>query len=393
MKRNYLYAGLFLVVLLFTLLAAPKVALAHPADVYLQATYLTVQPNQIVVELKLSPAVLTVSQLLDELDPDMDEQIPDTAWQTYIGNVVQNLTLHVDGTALPLTVTAVETPVYLNLQAGYGEVRIEMSALLPKVPTDLTTGTHQITYRNDFAPTGVAYQVNAFVEQGADDGVAITLGKQNRDERQQSMTVDYTIDDNTQVSAAVSDESATDTNPATELTAALGFSAAAAGQGEQLLRYLYEPISSPLVLLLALALAVVLGGLHALTPGHGKTLVASLSRRQPWHGAPRRCARQYRHLYPHRIGDRHRILALFASQYIVPGVLVPALTVLSGLLWSFWVCVWSGNGECFPQWRTDVILRSGCRAPSRPRPQPRLYPPSPATVTCTRTCHQPMASR
>lgn len=47
------------------------------------------------------------------------------------------------------------------------------------------------------------------------------------------------------------------------------------GQARQLLAYLNEPISSPWVLLLALALAVVLGGLHALTPGHGKTLVAA----------------------------------------------------------------------------------------------------------------------
>jgi ABC-type nickel/cobalt efflux system permease component RcnA len=39
--------------------------------------------------------------------------------------------------------------------------------------------------------------------------------------------------------------------------------------------YLYAPVLSLWVLLLALALAGVLGGLHVLTPGPGKTLVAA----------------------------------------------------------------------------------------------------------------------
>jgi hypothetical protein len=38
------------------LLAPPQAALAHPLDVYLQASYITVAPTQIVVELDLSPA-------------------------------------------------------------------------------------------------------------------------------------------------------------------------------------------------------------------------------------------------------------------------------------------------------------------------------------------------
>lgn len=321
-----------MIILLWTLVLLPKVVLAHPADVYLQASYLTVQPDQIVVELKLSPAVLAVPQLLGELDPDGDEQIPDAAWQTYVGNVVQTLTLQVDGTVLPLTVTAVETPAYLNLQAGYGEIRITLNALLPMAPLDLTTGTHEIAYRNDFAPIGVAYQVNAFVEQGADDNLAITLGKQNRDELQQSMTVDYTFAAVPPATAGETAERTTDTTQATDLPTALGFGAAATGQGEQLLHYLYEPINSPWVLLLALALAVVLGGLHALTPGHGKTLVAAYlvgSRGTVRHAIALGSIVTFTHTASVVVIG---LLALFASQYIVPGVLVPALTVLSGLL-------------------------------------------------------------
>lgn len=46
------------------LLALPQAALAHPADVYLQATYVTVAPTQIGVELNLTPGVLVAPQIL-----------------------------------------------------------------------------------------------------------------------------------------------------------------------------------------------------------------------------------------------------------------------------------------------------------------------------------------
>jgi ABC-type nickel/cobalt efflux system permease component RcnA len=112
------------------------------------------------------------------------------------------------------------------------------------------------------------------------------------------------------------------------------------------LAYLYDPTRSPAALLLALALAVVLGGLHALTPGHGKTLVAAYlvgSRGTMRHAVTLGAIVTFTHTAS-VIGIG--VLALFASRFIVPEVMVPLLEILSGLLvvgmglrlvWQRWI--------------------------------------------------------
>lgn len=321
-----------LIALLIDLLAPPVAALAHPLDVYLQATYITVAPTTIVVELDLSPGVLVVPQMLPQIDSDGNQQISDAEGQTYVDTILQKIVLQVDGKPLSLAVTKIAMPAYLNFQSGYGTIRVFTSASLP----DGMTGTHQIAYTNNFAPAGSAYQVNTFVEKGA----AITLGKQNRDSIQQNLTVDYTI------SSASPTGAVPTTAAATESAATITTVPGASGQAQLLLAYLYAPALSPLVLLLASALAMALGGLHALTPGHGKTLVAAYlvgSRGTVRHAVALGAIVTFTHTASViAIG----LLALFASQYVVPGVLVPVMEILSGLLvvvlgarlvWQRWI--------------------------------------------------------
>ncbi len=130
---------------------------------------------------------------------------------------------------------------------------------------------------------------------------------------------------------------------------------------------------SPLFLLTALLLSLALGSLHALTPGHGKTLVAA-----------------------YLIGSRGRsrdavflglvvtlthtgsvivlgLLTLFVSQYILPGVIAPWLEIVSGVL----VIVFGVN--LFLQRRqvlTDLFKK---------KPQPKNFSLKTATL------HQPTA--
>src|SRR3954470_5095772 len=99
-------------------------ALAHPLDVYLQATYITVAPTQIVVELDLTPGVLVAPQALAALDTDGDQQITDVESQAYAVTVLHDVVLQVDGQPLALAVTKIDMPTYLALQAGYGTIRV-----------------------------------------------------------------------------------------------------------------------------------------------------------------------------------------------------------------------------------------------------------------------------
>ena len=317
--------------ILLTWLTLPLTAQAHPLDVYLQATYLTVAPARIVVELDLTPGVLITLQVLPQLDSNGDGQISDAEGRAYVDTVLRDVVLQVDGQSLTLAVTKIEMPAYLNIQAGYGAIRVFTLATLP----DGMTGTHRITYANNNAPPGAAYQVNAFV----DKGVVITLGKQNRDRIQQAMTMDYAIGGALPTPTA---PVATAATVATGKTAATTGTASAttpnaapagtSGMAARLLAYLYAPVRSPWVLLLALALAGVVGGLHALTPGHGKTLVAAYligSRGTVRHAAALGAIVTFTHTASVIVIG---LLALFASQFIVPNVLVPTLEILSGVL-------------------------------------------------------------
>src|SRR4051812_46334175 len=85
------------IISLLLALLVPQVASAHPLDVYLQATYITVAPAQIVVELDLSPGVLVAPQVLPQLDTNGDQQISDAESQTYVNALLQQVVLQVDG--------------------------------------------------------------------------------------------------------------------------------------------------------------------------------------------------------------------------------------------------------------------------------------------------------
>ncbi len=220
--RRRLPLLLGLTTFLLALLASPMVVLAHPLDVYLQASYITVAPTQIVVELDLSPGVLVAPQVLPQLDKDGDQQISDAESQAYVDDVLRNVVLQVDGKPLALAVTKIDMPPYLNIQSGYGTIRVFTLATLAAG----MTGTHKIAYKNNFAPTGSAYQVNTFV----DKGIAITLGKQNRDSIQQSMTMDYIIGSATPVATAAASTTAA-TNGTSSLATSAGFRASTATAG------------------------------------------------------------------------------------------------------------------------------------------------------------------
>ncbi len=301
-----------LIVLLFGALASPMAALAHPLDEYLQATYLTVAPTRIEVELDLTPGVLIAPQILAMLDTDGDQQISAAESRAYADTVVRQLMLRVDGQPLALTIASIEMPPYLNIQTGYGTIRIFATATLP----DDMTGTHLIFYANNYAPIKSAYQVNTFVDRGA----PITLGRQHRDDVQQTLRVEYTMASSLDVATASRNSTAAAIlNGATERQASL-------------LAYVALPALSPWLLVTALGLAAVLGGLHALTPGHGKTLLAAYlvgSRGTARHALALGGIVTFTHTASViAIG----LITLLASHFIVPNLLVPILEISAGLL-------------------------------------------------------------
>ena len=233
-----LAGGPALVLCIPLLLAAP--ASAHPLDVYLQATYLTVSPTAVTVEMDLSPGVLVAPRVLRKLDANSDHKVSEMEAGRYLGKVVQDVLVRVDGQPTPLSVTTVHVPPYPTIQAGYGTLRI--FATTPRIP--VRTGQHRVFVRNGFSDAKATYQINAFVAEGA----PIVLGNQRRDATQREATVSYRVD----ASAAVSGQNVTDAKQAQSASETSG----PAGYLESRSMFLW-------ITLLALGATTLLGAWHA----------------------------------------------------------------------------------------------------------------------------------
>ena len=100
----------------------------------------------------------------------------------------------------------------------------------------------------------------------------------------------------------------------------------------QLVDLISTPTVEPRIAVLALLVAMGLGALHALSPGHGKSIVGAYlvgSRGTPRHALFLGITVTLTHtLVVFAIG----IATLFSSRYILPERLFPALNLLSGLL-------------------------------------------------------------
>lgn len=315
--RSKLYvqrSGRWLAGWLALLLLFPSSAAAHPLDEYYQVSYITIYPNRLELGVELYPAVLIAPQLLQLIDADQDEQISEAEQQAYLELFLRDLVFEIDGRPTPLTLNRLEFPTFLDIRAGGSVIRFQLYADLPAGHR----GEHHFFYQNNHQPGIGTYVVHA--QSDNPDWVQIT--RHDRDVFQTTLEVDYTIDPNAPV----------DYGPLEVLTGTATSAGVETPGQARLARYLYSTETSPFFLAAVLGVSIVLGGLHALTPGHGKTLVAAYligSRGTIKHAITLGGIVTFTHtISVILIG----LLALLASQFIVPNVLAPVLEVLSGLL-------------------------------------------------------------
>jgi ABC-type nickel/cobalt efflux system permease component RcnA len=298
---------------LISLLAFPPAAAAHPLDELFQVTYVVMAPNRITLQLELYTGVLVAPQVLALIDTNGDDLISESESRAYVNLFLKDIIFEIDGQPIPLTLANFEFATPLDLRAGVGIIRFDLY-------TDLAAdhrGNHQFYYENNHQPDISIYLVNAV----GDTAHWVDITKEERNVFQSSLRLDYTIKPD-----APLDFGAGAALPPNEVPGDIS-----PGQ-ERLTRYLYEANLSPFFILVALGLSAALGGLHALTPGHGKTLVAAYligSRGTTKDAVVLGSIVTFTHTASViAIG----LLALLASQFIVPNVLVPVLEILSGIL-------------------------------------------------------------
>lgn len=221
---------------------------AHPLDEVVQSSYLSIEGKRVGLELNLSAGTLVAPALAAYIDSNNDHVISDDETQAYARRLQAELSLQVDGQTRPLVLQKIEMPSWDLVSVG-ATIKAEFLADAAQ-----SAGAHQVVMTNRHAPAKSVYQ-NTLL---APDNPNIRISGQRQNNEQNEFTVNY---DNGTTSGAFTQ------SPLPSVSEAGGVNA--------LLAALKSPQLSPGALMLTLLLAGVLGGAHALTPGHGKTVAAA----------------------------------------------------------------------------------------------------------------------
>jgi len=164
------------------LLSLGRPAAAHRLDEYLQATILSVEQGRIEAVMRLAPGVAVSPDVLAGIDTNADGAISDAEQRTYAERVLHDLSLTVDGDALPLQLSSVNVPPVAALKDGLGEIQIKFSAALPRGGAN-----RRLVFENSHRRGIAAYLVNCLVPEDRN----IRVVAQHRNEQQSFYQLDY----------------------------------------------------------------------------------------------------------------------------------------------------------------------------------------------------------
>ena len=330
MKTKRLSISIISILLLLFLFCAPAtIASAHPADMYYQKTYISLSEGQITISWEIYPGTMFTPGVWQDADADGDGNINTAEAWTWADKISPEisaflnsnpLSLSIDSILFPQSFTAMEVEkegVTIILQADLPtNASIQNFTLLNQHYDGITI--HWFTVE---AEAGVLFQ------QPQQDGGQLTFNFQNFDN---DSTGKWMSAWDSGTPSITTSESLTTTT--TDETAPAETSITYTSAVEILTDMINIPQLNPLQILLILLAALLLGGIHALTPGHGKTLVAAYlvgSRGTLKHAVVLGLIVTLTHT-----GSVLAIgaVTLLASEYLLPAILLPGLEIVSSLL-------------------------------------------------------------
>jgi hypothetical protein len=158
---------------------------AHRRDEYLQAARLAIDPGRVQLELDLTPGIALADAIFGDIDRNHDGSLSAEEQRAYASLVLGALTLEVDGTPVRALLAATSFPDADAMRRGEGTIRLQSAAAFPRV----SSGFHQLLFRNRHHPDRSAYLANALVPES--NQVAVTA--QRRDIDQTELTIDYLV--------------------------------------------------------------------------------------------------------------------------------------------------------------------------------------------------------
>ncbi|MFC8513876.1 nickel/cobalt transporter [Streptomyces sp. NPDC057257] len=284
------------------LAAAP--AWAHPNNEVVQQMSVIPEGAQLDVQVLVTPGVLVAPAFAKALDADGDGTLSQAEKNTQTERIRTALAVRADGRKLPLRLNTATYPGYQLLAAAAGSIGLDFTA-------DIPSGARSVTVTDAYAPPGTkrtSIQTTAMTtDRRTVDSASVTRADEGRT-----------------ITVALGDTGTPDT--ASQRTTGGTWTLS----GSAMLDALRSPLTSPWTLLALIGTCALLGAFHALTPGHGKALLASYLV-----GADSTARQAVVLGAVITITHTASVIAfgtavLFAGQFVMPDVLVPALQVASG---------------------------------------------------------------
>lgn len=318
-RRDTKILLLFLLVALFL----PQVASAHPADMYFHTFQVEIAPAEVTVNWELVPGAMITHVVWHDADTSGDEKISEAEAKAWIAPLLDEFQMELDGSPLKFDLVRVQWAASLpELRTGESPILIVLRAPLPDdaAPHDLVLLNN---YNNANSLNWFNVSANArssFAAPEQDNGL-------------------LKLQLNTGGSEATWESGQPSIPPVMEALGLGETAEEAVTQAENqqgilaiLEGFLRTPQISPMLFMASLAIALILGALHALSPGHGKTIVAAYlvgSKGKAYHAIVLGLLVTLTHTGSvFALG----LATLSLSQYIMPTQLFPFLELLSGVL-------------------------------------------------------------
>jgi hypothetical protein len=158
-------------------------AAAHRLDEYLQATLVSVEHQRMEFQMRLTPGVAVLQQVLAAIDTNSDGIISPAEQDAYARQVLRDLSLTADGSRVALQIASVKFPEMAEMKEGLGEIQIDFTGELPRGGSE-----RRIRFENRHLSRISVYSVNSLVPRDP----AIHIIAQNRNYGQTQYELQYT---------------------------------------------------------------------------------------------------------------------------------------------------------------------------------------------------------
>jgi len=292
----------------------PMPAAAHPLDTLGQLVIVQLGASTTEVSLTIGGGMLANELVLQDLDANGDGSLSSIELSNWRAELARNVHIGLDGASVTIDPSSIELtipPKLSDFHLGLAPVIATFS-----VPMPAQTGgqAHRLTFRSDYQPDLARWGLQV---SGAPGATATDQSWPGRD-----MKIAFTTNPSLAGAAPAS-------------SAAMAASAWSANRIVAKATSLFDHRRSPLFFLIMAAIFIGLGALHALQPGHGKTLVAAYLVAT---GGTTRDA-----LTLALIVTATHTLSVFAlglatlgaSQLFLPSRVIPIMGAISGLIVAF----------------------------------------------------------